>query len=369
MTTYIWEHPDWPNLHWDDKRLARLLAAVSRAQGRLLGKMEALGFGLRNEANLAILTEDVTKSSEVEGEKLPADQVRSSIARRLGMDVGGLGPVDRHVDGIVEMMLDATGNYADPLTEERLFAWHGALFPTGRSGMRLIVVGTWRTDAEGPMQVVSGPMGREKVHYEAPPAERLPAEMQRFLRWFNDPGDIDPLLIAGLAHLWFVTLHPFDDGNGRIARAIADMALARSEGIGQRFYSMSAQILNERSDYYKLLELTQKGDLDVTGWQQWFLGCLQRAIDGARDTLDTVLTKARFRERFAQESLNERQISMLNRLLDGRFEGKLTSSKWAKMTKTSQDTAQRDIVDLIERSVLRKNPGGGRSTSYSLMTE
>lgn len=369
MATYIWERPDWPKLRWDDDRIASLLAAVSRDQGRLLGKMEALGFDLRNEANLATLTADVTKSSEIEGEKLPPDQVRSSIARRLGMDVGGLAPGDRHVEGIVEMMLDATGNYTDPLTEDRLFAWHAALFPTGRSGMRWIVAGHWRTDVEGPMQVVSGPMGREKVHYEAPAADRLPAEMEQFLRWFNEPGDADSLLIAGLAHLWFVTLHPFDDGNGRIARAIADMALARSEGIGQRFYSMSAQILKERNDYYRALETIQKSDLNVTRWQQWFLGCLQRAIGGARDTLDTVLTKARFWERFAQESLNERQIRMLNRLLDGSFEGKLTSSKWAKMTKASQDTAQRDIVDLIERGALKKNPGGGRSTSYSLNTE
>lgn len=366
---YIWEKKDWPALHWDDERLAKLLAAVSRDQGRLLGKMEALGFNLRSEAHLNTLTEDVVKSSEIEGEKLAPDQVRSSIARRLGMDVGGLSPADRNVEGIVEMMLDATGNYTDPLTAERLFGWHASLFPTARSGMRRIIVGDWRDDTEGPMQVVSGPMGRETVHYEAPPADHLPGEMEQFLRWFEEPGDMDPLLIAGLAHLWFVTIHPFDDGNGRIARTIADMALTRSEKVGQRFYSMSAQIRKERNNYYNTLEWTQKGELDVTRWQEWFLNCLHRAIGGAQDTLATVLVKARFWERFAQESLNARQTKMLNRLLDGGFVGKLTSSKWAKMTKCSQDTAHRDIADLIERGALKKDPGGGRSTSYSLVAD
>jgi Fic family protein len=363
---YIWEKPGWPELTWDDGHLAKLLAAVSRDQGRLLGKMEALGFDLRKEAHLNTLTEDVVKSSDIEGEKLPPEQVRSSIARHLGMNAGGLGPADRNVEGVVEMMLDATGSYAAPLTTERLFGWHAALFPTGRSGMRKIIVGRWRDDAEGPMQVVSGPMGKEKVHYVAPPADRLPAEIEKFLRWFENPSDVDPLFIAGLAHLRFVTLHPFDDGNGRIARAIADMALARAEKIGQRFYSMSAQIRKERDDYYHALESTQKGELDVTRWQDWFLSCLHRAIDGAQDTLATVLVKARFWERFAQESFNARQVQVLNRLLDGGFEGKLTSSKWAKMTNASQDTAHRDIADLIERGALTKSAGGGRSTSYSL---
>ncbi|MGD9297333.1 MAG: Fic family protein, partial [Chromatiales bacterium] len=266
---YLWKKPDWPAFTWDEKRLTRLVAEVSREQGRLLGKMEALGFELRNEAHLQTLTEDVVKSSEIEGEKLEREQVRSSIARRMGMDAGGLVPADRNVEGVVELMLDATGNYADPLTEERLFAWHASLFPTGRSGMTRIRVGSWRDDSSGPMQVVSGPVGREKVHYEAPPAERLPDEMAKFLRWFEQPGDMDSLLIAGLAHLWFVTIHPFDDGNGRIARAIADMALARSEKTGQRFYSMSAQIRREHKSYYKTLERTQKDDLDITGWQEW----------------------------------------------------------------------------------------------------
>ncbi len=366
---YIWEKDGWPALHWDDGQLASLLAAVSRDQGRLLGKMEALGFDLRNEANLNTLTEDVVKSSEIEGEKLPPDQVRSSIARRLGMDAGGLSPADRDVEGIVEMMLDATGNYTDPLTSERLFDWHAALFPTARSGMRRIIVGNWRDDAAGPMQVVSGPVGRQKIHYEAPPATRLPEEMAAFLHWFEEPGHMDPLLIAGLAHLWFVSIHSFDDGNGRIARSIADMALARSERIGQRYYIMSAQIRKERNDYYKALEWAQKGELDVTRWQDWFLNCLHRAIDGAQDTLATVLVKARFWEHFAQESLNARQIKVLNRLLDGGFEGKLTSSKWARMTKSSQDTAQRDIADLIKRGALKKDSAGGRSTSYSLIVD
>ncbi len=365
---YLWEKPDWPAFTWIDASLSRLLARVSREQGRLLGKMETLGCDLRSEAHLRTLTEDVVKSSEIEGERLDPEQVRSSIARRLGMDIGGLFPADRDVEGVVEMMLDATGNYALPLTEERLFAWHASLFPTGRSGMTRIRVGQWRDDSDGPMQVVSGPIGREKVHYQAPPADRVPDEMARFLRWFEQPGDTDPLLVAGLAHLWFVTIHPFDDGNGRIARAIADMALARSEKTGQRFYSMSAQIRKEHEAYYETLEWTQKGDLDVTRWQDWFLNCLLRAIEGAQETLSQVLQKARFWERFAKEPLNGRQIKVLNRLLDG-FEGKLTTSKWSKIAKCSQDTAYRDILDLIERGALRKEPAGGRSTSYSLVME
>lgn len=364
---YIWEKSDWPTFSWDEKGLTNLLAEVCREQGRLLGKMEALGFELRSEAHLQTLTEDVVKSSEIEGEKLEREQVRSSIARRLGMDVGGLAFTDRNVEGVVEMMLDATSNYAAPLTEERLFAWHASLFPTGRSGLTQIRVGDWRDDSDGPMQVVSGPVGREKVHYEAPPTARVPDEMAKFLRWFEEPGDMDSLLIAGLAHVWFVTIHPFDDGNGRIARAIADMALARSEKTGQRFYSMSAQIRRQHKGYYDMLEWTQKGDLDVTRWQQWFLNCLGRAIDGAQETLGAVLYKARFWERFAKEALNERQIKVLNRLLDG-FEGKLTTSKWAKLAKCSQDTAYRDILNLIERGALQKDPGGGRSTSYSLVS-
>jgi Fic family protein len=362
---YIWEQLAWPCLTWDAQRLAPVLAQARHEQGRLLGGMEALGFQLREEAVLQTLTSDVLKSSEIEGERLDPDQVRSSVARRLGMDIAGLVPSDRDVDGVVEMMLDATRRFAEPLTEERLFAWHASLFPTGRSGMAKIRAGAWRDDASGPMRVVSGPVGRERVHFVAPPAERLEAEMAAFLEWFNARMEGDPVLNAGLAHLWFVTVHPFDDGNGRIARAIADMALARSERSDQRFYSMSSQIRLERNAYYDALESAQKGTTDVSEWLEWFLGCLMRAIESAQDTLSSVLFKARFWERFATEPLNERQIKVLNRVLDG-FEGKLTSSKWAKLTKCSQDTAYRDILDLVERGVLKKSAAGGRSTSYDL---
>ena len=362
---YLWESPEWPSLIWNEESLSGLLAAVSRQQGRLLGRMESLGFDLRDEAHLHTLTEDVVTSSEIEGEELDRDQVRSSIARRLGLDVGGLVPADRDVEGVVEMMLDATGNYDKPLTEERLFAWHASLFPTARSGMRKIILGSWRDDRDGPMQVLSGAVGHEKVHFEAPPASRLSDEMATFLKWFEKPNTIDPLLTAGLAHLWFVTIHPFDDGNGRIARAITDLALARSESSRRRFYSMSAQVRRERKEYYATLEWTQKSDVDVTRWQTWFLSCLMRAIDGAHETLGSVFRKARFWERFAKEPLNERQISVLNTLLDG-MKGTLTTSKWARLAKCSQDTAYRDILDLVQRGALKKDPGGGRSTSYSL---
>lgn len=365
---YLWEKDGWPDFRWDEAQLSKLLATVSHQQGRLQGKMEALGFDLRNEAHLQTLTEDVVKSSEIEGEHLEPDQVQSSIARRLGMDIAGLVPADRGVEGVVEMMLDATEKFDEPLTEERLHGWHATLFPTGRSGMARIIAGAWRDDRNGPMQVVSGLIGREKVHYEAPSAERIADEIARFLAWFADPEDAHPLLVAALAHLWFVTIHPFDDGNGRIARAIADMALARSEKTRQRFYSMSSQIRVEREDYYHVLEWTQKGGLDVTRWQEWFLGCLQRAIEGSAETLHAVMFKARFWNRFAKEPLNRRQIKVMNRLLDG-FEGKLTSSKWARIAKCSQDTASRDIGDLVERGALKKDPGGGRNTSYSIMEQ
>lgn len=363
---HIWEQSDWPHLTWDAERLAPVLARTRHEQGRLLGRMEAVGFDLRDEAELRTLTSDVVMSSEIEGERLDRAQVRSSVARRLGLDVGGLVPSGRDVEGVVEMMLDATRAFGQPLTGERLFAWHASLFPTGRSGMTKIRVGEWRDDRDGPMQVVSGPVGRERVHYTAPPAARLEAEMAAFLDWFNAETGMDLVLKAGLAHLWFVTVHPFDDGNGRIARAIADMMLARSERSARRFYSMSAQIRAERNAYYDRLEATQKDTTDVTDWLEWFLDCLCRAIDGAQDTLATVLSKARFWERVTGQSLNERQIRVLNRLLDG-FEGKLTSSKWASLAKCSQDTAYRDIVDLLDRGILTKNPGGGRSTSYDLV--
>ncbi len=365
MPTYIHERPDWPELNWNDKGLVEALGAVRHRQGRLIGRMEGLGFPLRREAALQTLTEDVLKSSEIEGEILDRDQVRSSLARRLGMDIGGLVPADREVEGIVEMMLDATQNYRQPLTDERLFGWHASLFPAGRSGMHKITVGGWRNDKSGPMQVISGPLGRERVHYQAPKAGRVADDMTAFLAWFNGAEDIDPVLKAGAAHLWFVTIHPFEDGNGRIARAIADMQLARSEQSPQRFYSMSAQIRQERKAYYEILESTQKGDLDITAWLAWFLACLGRAIDGAESILAGVLKKARFWEKHAGDALNDRQRDMLNRLLDG-FEGKLTSSKWAALEKCSPDTALRDISDLLERGILVKDEGGGRSTSYSL---
>ena len=362
---YIHELKDWPRLHWDTDRLAEPLASVRHRQGRLLGRMESMGFSLRQEAVLRTLTADVLKSSEIEGEKLDADQVRSSIARRLGMDIGALKPADRNVEGVVEMMLDATRNYDKPLTAERLFSWHATLFPTGRSGMTKITVGAWRDDGAGPMQVVSGPIGKERVHFVAPAAARLEHEMTAFLEWFNRPAEIDEVLKASLSHLWFVTIHPFDDGNGRIARAIADMALARSEKTSQRFYSMSSQIRQEREAYYDILEQTQKDGMDVTPWMDWFLGCLGSAIDGADAILGSVLVKARFWERIQGTPLNKRQTLVLNRLLDG-FEGKLTTSKYAKLTKSSQDTALRDILPLVERGILIRGPEGGRSTSYEL---
>jgi len=327
--------------------------------------MEALGFKIREEAVLRTLTEDVLKSSEIEGEKLDADQVRSSVARRLGIDIGGLQPADRHVEGVVEMMLDATQHYGQPLTSERLFGWHASLFPTGRSGMHRITVAAWRHDSAAPMQVVSGPVGRERVHFEAPAADRLEDEMRQFLEWFNGNTTTEPVLKAALAHLWFVTIHPFDDGNGRIARAIADMSLARSEGSPQRFYSMSGQIREERGEYYAILERTQRETLDVTAWMEWFLACLTRAIEGAQAALSDVIERARYWEKLRHVPLNERQRLVINTLLEG-FEGKLTTSKWAALTKSSTDTALRDIQQLVERGILVRNQAGGRSTSYSL---
>jgi Fic family protein len=363
---FVWEQPDWPRLHFDASVLSTALASVRHTQGRLLGRMEGLGFALRDQATLQVLTEDVLKTSEIEGQQLNPDAVRSSIARRLGVDIGALAPADRHVDGVVEMVLDATSGFDYPLTRERLFGWHAALFPTGYGGLTQIRVGAWRDDAAGPMQVVSGPVGRQKVHYQAPRAAQLEEEMDGFLSWFNSEQNIDPVLKAGLAHLWFVTIHPFDDGNGRIARAIGDMSLARSEKSAQRFYSLSAQIQRERKEYYDLLEQTQAGSLDVTKWLAWFLACLGRAIEGADSTLGRVIAKAWFWERHAGISLNERQIQLINRLLDG-FEGKLTSAKWAAIAKCSPDSALRDINDLIERGVLKKTEAGGRSTSYELV--
>lgn len=362
---YIWQAEDWPNWRYDLTVLTPALTGVSRAQGLLLGRLADVGLALRDQASLAALTEDVTKTSEIEGELLNVESVRSSIARRLGVDIGAVAPVDRHVEGVVDMVLDATSRSSEPLTAQRLFGWHAALFPTGYSGMSRLSVGQWRSDVSGPMQVVSGPVGRRKLHFQAPPADLLPIETARFLSWANAQTG-DPVLIrAGLAHLWFVTLHPFDDGNGRIARAVGDLFLARADGSPQRFYSLSAQIQRERRDYYDVLELTQKGTLDATTWLSWFLSALGRAIASAHSTLDAVLFKARFWQRWAGTPLNERQVRLINRLLDG-FGGKLTSSKWAAIGKCSPDTALRDITPLLDLGVLKKSPGGGRSTGYEL---
>jgi Fic family protein len=362
---YIHERPDWPKLEWDGESLAVSLGAVRHKQGRLLGKMEALGFGLRTEASLTVLTSDVVKSSAIEGETLNTEEVRSSIARRLGLDVAGLPKAGRDVEGVVEMMLDATRNFAEKLTKRRLFAWHASLFPTGRSGMRPIKVGGWRSEKAGPMQVVSGPVGHERVHFEAPDAKRLEVEMKRFITWFNAPASVDPVLKAGVAHLWFVTIHPFEDGNGRIARAIADMALARADGTSDRFYSMSSQIAAERKAYYRELEIAQRGEVDITRWLAWFLDCLGRAIDGAEESLAAVLFKAKLWQRINRQPVSDRQRTVINRMLDG-FQGFLTSSKYAKIAKCSSDTALRDIRELLDRGILVQNPGGGRTTSYRL---
>jgi len=368
---YIWQASDWPIWRFDLAALAQPLADVSRAQGLLMGRLADVGMALRDEASLCALTEDVIKTSEIEGEQLNAESVRSSIARRLGLDIGALAPVDRHVEGVVEMVLDATANCNALLTRDRLFGWHAALFPTGYSGLVRINVGGWRSDATGPMQVVSGPLGRQRVHFEAPPADQLGPETARFLAWANSASNEQSLIKAGLAHLWFVTLHAFNDGNGRIARAVGDLFLARADDSPQRFYSLSAQIQRKLKAYYDILERTQKQSLDVTEWLAWFLATLHRAVDEAQHTLDAVLAKTHFWRRWAAPGsapLNERQAKLVNRLLDG-FEGKLTSSKWAAIAKCSPDTALRDLTDLLARGVLRKSDAGGRSTSYELIKQ
>ena len=365
MTDYIHELPGWPRFTWKRDRLAEPLAGIRYQQGKLIGHMEALGFELRQEALLTTITEDVVQSSAIEGDRLDLHQVRSSVARRLGLDIAGLTPSDRNVDGIVEMMLDATGNYDEPLTDDRLFGWHAALFPNSRSGLTRILTGAWREDRSGPMQVVSGAIGRERVHYQAPAARRVPKDMTAFLRWFEKPPAADPVLCAAEAHLWFVTIHPFEDGNGRIARAIADMALARSENSPQRFYSMSAQIRRERGEYYSALQNAQRGNLDITAWMEWFLACLGRAIASAHGNLQSVLGKARFWEMAAAHSLNPRQRQVLNRVLDG-FDGRLTSSKWAVLARCSADTALRDITELLGWGLLERGSERGRSTGYVL---
>lgn len=364
---YIWQQTDWPAWRYDLTALTPRLAQVSRAEGLLYGRLADVGFLLRDQANLATLTDDVVNTSEIEGEHLNVESVRSSIARRLGVDIGSLAPVDRHVEGVVAMTLDATQNSMAPLTAERLFGWHAALFPTGYSGLSKISTGSWRDDRHGPMQVVSGALTRQTVHYEAPPASTLENEMSRFLAWINSPAHEGPALLrAGLGHLWFVTLHPFDDGNGRIARAVGDLLLARADGGAQRFYSLSAQIQRERRAYYDILERTQKGTLDVTEWVVWFLDMLADAVRRAHHTLDMVMAKARLWQALAGVAVNERQILLLNRLLDG-FEGKLTSKKWSVIAKCSPDTALRDINQLVALGVLERSAASGRSTGYSLV--
>ena len=368
MTVYIYDLPDWPDFHWGSDILAPKLALVRYKQGELIGRMKCLGFDLRDEAILQTLTLDVVKSSEIEGEDLNAEQVRSSVARHLGMDAGGLPHPSRTVEVIVNMMLDATQKYDQSLTRERLFSWHASLFPAGRSGMHAIKAGAWRDDTSGPMEVISGPIGRERVHFQGPPAARIEAEMEKFMEWFNRDDGNDLVLRSSIAHLWFVTIHPFEDGNGRIGRALMDMLLARSEKSARRFYSMSAQIRSRRPEYYAGLEAAQKGTLNITAQLDWFLDTLNTALDNAGTTLSRVLTKAGFWEKYAQAQFNPRQRLVLNKLLDN-FEGKLTATKWAKLTKRSPDTALRDITDLVNRGILLKDPGGGRSTSYSLNFE
>lgn len=365
----MWIHEDktWPNFTWDAEKLAPLLSDIRYCQGRLIGRMESLGFELQREASLNMLTNDVVKSSAIEGENLNPEEVRSSIARRLGVDIGGYIPANRDVEGIVEIMLDATQRFQAQLTKERLFDWHAALFPTGRSGMHFITVAGWRTIDAGPMQVVSGPIGREKVHFEAPNADRLEKEMQPFLEWFDKQNNLDPVIKAGIAHLWFVTIHPFEDGNGRIARAIGDMALARADGTSNRFYSLSTQIESERKIYYKNLEKQQRNSTEITHWLEWFLDALGRAIYSAETAVGRVLFKARLWDKINQNPVNERQRLIINRMLDDNFEGHMNTSKYAKLAKCSNDTALRDIQDLKERGVLIQNPGGGRSTSYRLV--
>jgi len=366
MNVYIHEQSEWPNFYWDSNKLLTLLTKVRNLQGRVVGRMGALGFELQNQASLEIITQDVLKSTEIEGESLNAEQVRSSVARRLGLEVSGLIHSERHVDGVVEMMVDATSNFNKALNKDRIFAWHNALFPTGYSGMYNVLVGRWRDDSTGPMQVVSGPMGKEKVHYQAPDAKRLESEMSSFFEWINSNQDIDSVLKAAIAHIWFVTLHPFEDGNGRIARAITDMLLAKSDNQSYRFYSMSTQIRIDRKQYYDILEQTQKGKLDITNWLEWFLSCLFNALESSETILERIIFKHSFWNNNSSKIKNERQTKILNRLLDG-FEGKLTSSKWAKIGKCSQDTATRDIQDLIDKNILFKLPGGGRSTGYDLV--
>jgi Fic family protein len=363
MVNYIYQHDNWPRFTWDEEEIQLILGEVRHLQGKIFGQMSALGFSIKEEAILSTLTLDVTKSSEIEGEMLNYDQVRSSIARRLGMEHAGLIHIDRNVEGVVEMMLDATQNYGEPLNEERLFGWHAALFPTGWRGMQRIDAGCYR---KGEMQVVSGPMGREKIHYQAPSHNRVQQDMDLFLHWINEEPVIDKVLRAAIAHFWFIIIHPFDDGNGRIARALTDMLLARSENSSQRFYSLSNQILTEKKSYYEILQKVQHSDGDITAWLDWFLHCMHRALESTEETMKRVLQKAAFWDQHKETELNSRQRLMINKLWDG-FDGKLKTSKWAKITKCSADTALRDIKDLIKKGILQQKASGGRSTNYELI--
>ena len=363
---FIWQSGDWPNWHYDPAVLSEPLARASRAQGHLLGRLADVGLAQRDQASLLALTHDVIKTSEIEGEYLNVQSVRSSIARKLGVDIGAMSPIDQEVEGMVEVVMDASVNCQDLITQERLWGWHASLFPTGFSGLRRITTASWRRDEFGPMQVVSGPMGQEHVHYQAPAAEHLEFEMNRFLQWANSSTDGPALIKAGLAHLWLVTLHPFDDGNGRISRAVGDLFLSRADGCSQRFYSLSSQIERERQTYYAILESSQKGGMDVTSWLVWFLGTLERAINTAELTLDAVLAKAHFWQHHRSVVFDARQVKLLNRLLDG-FEGKLTASKWGAIGKCSHVTALRDINELVAFGVLKKSTSGGRSTSYDFV--
>jgi Fic family protein len=359
---YIYQNKDWTNFYWQDKAINTIFGEVRNLQGKIIGQMDAVGFSIKKETSLTTLTLDVVKSSEIEGEQLDYEQVRSSIARRLGLDVTGMVSSSKDIEGVVEMMLDATQNYMQPLTEDRLFGWHSALFPSGRSGMYKIEVGTYRT---GEMQVVSGAMGKEKVHYLAPAPQHVKKEMDNFLKWFNESKELDPVLKAAIAHFWFIIIHPFDDGNGRISRAISDLLLARSDKNFERFYSMSSQMLLERKQYYSVLQKVQHSSGDITEWLFWFFHCLRNALLETENTLQKVLFKAEFWNINETTAINERQRLVLNKLL-GNFTGNLTTSKWAKMTKTSQDTALRDITDLVNKEVLIKAKLGGRSTHYEL---
>jgi Fic family protein len=361
--TFIHERPNWTDFTWNDHVISPLLASVRYRQGKLLGKMEDLGLSLQNEAQLETLTLDIVKSNEIEGEILEQQQVRSSVANRLGLPTAGLPIPSRHIDNVVEMMLDATRQYLKPLTQQRLFGWHASLFPSSYSGLNKIAVGKWRKDTNGPMQVVSGSMGKERVHFQAPTAERLPEEMEKFLHWFNQSQPLDSMLKSGLAHLRFVTIHPFEDGNGRIARAIGDMQLCRADETDKRFYSLSTQIQKERSEYYRILELTQRGDTEITSWLEWYLSCINRSLTTTDNTLSAVNSKTVFWRKFTNTQFNDRQQLMLNKLLDG-FDGKLTSTKWAKITKCSHDTALRDIKSLIDANILAQDKSGGRNTNY-----